>query len=120
MDLSANGSLITNEIVVKAARTIAMHQTRAARAGAVERGKRVSILVDGEAIAAHEGEMLAAALMAAGVWRLRQSPSAHAPRGAFCLMGVCQECAIVTDGEIRQACQVTVRDGLRVELRGVP
>jgi predicted molibdopterin-dependent oxidoreductase YjgC len=97
-----------------------MHQTRAARVGDVERGKRVLILVDGETIAAHEGEMLAGALMAAGIWRLRRSPTAHAPRGAFCLMGVCQECAIVIDGEIRPACQVTVREGLRVELRGVP
>jgi len=86
----------------------------------VQRGARVSILVGDEAIAAHEGEMLAGALMAAGMWQLRLSPSTQAPRGAFCLMGVCQECAILVDGEIRQACQVEVREGLRVELRGVP
>ena len=96
-----------------------MHQTAAVRVAGVERGRPVSIVVDGEAIAAHEGEMLAAALMAAGVWRLRLSPSARAPRGAFCLMGICQECAIFVDGDIRQACQVPARHGLRVELRGV-
>jgi len=41
-------------------------------------------------------------------------------RGAFCFMGVCQECAIHVDGAIRQACLTPVRAGLRVELRGVP
>ena len=97
-----------------------MNETGAPRVADVARGKRVSILVGGAAVAAHEGEMLAAALMAAGVRRLRLSPSAQAPRGAFCMMGVCQECAIFVDGEIRQACQVLVREGLRVELRGVP
>jgi len=97
-----------------------MQRSSAARIARVQRGARVSILVGDEAIAAHAGEMLAAALMAAGMWQLRLSPGAHAPRGAFCLMGVCQECAIRVDGEIRQACQVEVREGMRVELRGVP
>ena len=97
-----------------------MQRSSAARIARVQRGARVSILVGDGAIEAHAGEMLAGALMAAGMWQLRLSPSTQAPRGAFCLMGVCQECAILVDGEIRQACQVEVREGLRVELRGVP
>jgi predicted molibdopterin-dependent oxidoreductase YjgC len=97
-----------------------MLEAGAIRVANVGRGERISILVDGEAVAAHEGEMLAAALLAAGILQLRVSPSAAAPRGAFCLMGACQECAIFVDGHIRQACQVPARDGLQVELRGVP
>jgi len=36
------------------------------------------------------------------------------------LMGVCQQCAIVVDGAIRQACLTPVRAGLSVKLRGMP
>lgn len=82
----------------------------------VTRGAPVVILVDGLPVAAHAGEMLAAALLAAGVVELRSSPNAGTPRGAFCLMGVCQECVVRIDGKLRQACMVTVRDGLNVEL----
>ena len=67
-------------------------------------GPKVRVLVDGQPLGAHEGEMLAAALLAAGVVRLRSSPLDHAPRGAFCLMGVCQECLVRIDGVTRQAC----------------
>ncbi len=84
------------------------------------RAGRVRLVVDGAVLEAHEGEMLAAALMAAGYWRLRASPRAGGGRGAFCLMGVCQECAIHVDGRLTQACRVAVREGMQVELRGVP
>jgi predicted molibdopterin-dependent oxidoreductase YjgC len=89
------------------------------RVQAAEDQSNTTILVDGAPVAVREGTLLAAALMAAGHWRLRNSPTAGTPRGAFCLMGVCQECAIFVDGAIRQACQVRVRAGMRVELRGV-
>jgi len=92
----------------------------AMRVDGPDRARRVCLIVDGAAVQAHEGEMLAAALMAAGYWRLRASPRAGADRGAFCLMGVCQECAIHVDGKLQQACRVPVRGGMRVELRGVP
>jgi sarcosine oxidase subunit alpha len=51
---------------------------------------------------------------------LRASPRAGAARGAFCHMGVCQECVLHVDGVLRQACLTFVREGMRVELRGVP
>ncbi len=40
-------------------------------------------------------------------------------RGAFCHMGVCQECALHVDGVLRQACLTPVRPGMAVERRGV-
>ncbi len=76
------------------------------------------VVVDGQPVPAHAGEMLVAALMAAGLLRLRDSPRRGGPRGAFCLMGACQECAILIDGRLQQACQVSVRDGMQVLLRG--
>jgi len=79
-----------------------------------QRGAKVALTVDGETIEAHRGEMLAAALMASGIVRLRESPHAGTPRGAFCLMGVCQECLVRIDGKLRQACLTTVTEGLDV------
>ena len=85
-----------------------------------ERPAEISFVVDGRPVRAPEGEPLATALAAAGLLRLRRSPRAGAPRGAFCFMGLCQECAIRVDGALAQACMVPVRDGMVVELRGVP
>lgn len=61
---------------------------------------------------------MASALLAQGRYVFRRSPGTHAPRGPFCMMGACQECAIEIDGVIRRACQTEVRDGMRVVLRG--
>lgn len=82
------------------------------------RGAPVVILVDGQPVPCFAGESVAAALLAAGRRRLRRSPRAGGPRGAFCLMGACQECAIRIDGRMAPACMVEVRDGLVVECRG--
>ena len=78
------------------------------------RGAMVQLYVDGLPVQAHAGETLAAALMAAGLLHLRDSPRAGAPRGAFCMMGVCQECLVRVDGALRQSCLLTVRDGMIV------
>jgi len=82
------------------------------------RGAAVTLDVDGVATSAHRGETLAAALLAAGLARLRHSPRDVSPRGAYCFMGVCQECVVRVDGVLRQSCQVPVDDGLVVELKG--
>lgn len=84
------------------------------------RPANVEFTVDGATVLAPDGEMLALALAAIGQSCLRHSPHRGGPRGAFCFMGVCQECAILVDGVIRQACLTPVRAGLSVELRGVP
>ena len=90
----------------------------------IERGvirpAEVTFTVDGEPVSAPEGEPLATALACAGLLTLRASPRAGAPRGAFCFMGICQECAILVDGVLRQACLTPVRAGLVVERRGAP
>lgn len=79
----------------------------------------VQISVDGVECLVPDGEPLATSLLAAGYVVLRKSPHQHNPRGAFCLMGACQECAIYVDGQIAQACMTPVRAGMVVQLRGV-
>lgn len=81
-----------------------------------ERGRALGILVDGQQLAAHEGESIAAALIASGRRFTRWTPRTGEPRGYFCGMGICQDCLVTVDGlpNVR-ACMTPVRDGLRVE-----
>jgi len=78
----------------------------------------VRVTVDGQECSLPEGMMLAPALMSLGYRSLRESPRAGAPRGAFCLMGACQECVIHVDGTLRQACMTPVQEDMQIELRG--
>jgi aerobic-type carbon monoxide dehydrogenase small subunit (CoxS/CutS family) len=82
------------------------------------RSPDVEFCVDGETVSAPEGEMLAASLAVGGRLHLRDSPQAATPRGAFCFAGMCQECVILVDDVLRQACLTPVRAGMRVQLRG--
>lgn len=77
--------------------------------------RKVSFSFDGETLSASEGETLAAALHAQGRRTLRISRDDGGPRGAFCFMGVCQECVVLIDGRQTEACRTLVREGLVVE-----
>jgi hypothetical protein len=78
------------------------------------RGNCVQFQFDDQPVRAYEGETVAMALWAAGVRQLRTSPVQNGPRGVFCGMGVCQECAVLVDGRRAEACNTIVRDGLSV------
>lgn len=73
------------------------------------------IKLDGSEMQVPAGTSLAAALMAAGVRQLRRSPRAAGPRGAFCMMGICQECLISANGAIVQACLTPAANGMVLE-----
>ena len=81
----------------------------------VQRGARVRFSYDGMDVDACGGESVAAALWAAGVRQIA-SASDEAPPGRvlFCMMGVCQQCAVTIDDVRVEACRVTVRDGMVV------
>jgi len=88
---------------------------------AADRGRQVHLRVDGREVAAHEGETIAAALLAAGVCAFRHSPKKHAPRGLYCGIGLCYECLVTVDGRPAvRACQIAVADGMLVETGVVP
>lgn len=78
----------------------------------------VEFFFDERKFTARAGECVAAALFAAGVKTLRKSPRLLQPRGMFCLMGSCQECLVMVNGERLLACRTTVMAALRV--RSVP
>ncbi len=81
---------------------------------------RVAVTLDGAPALLPAGESLATALLCEGHVLLRRSPRDGTPRGAFCFMGACQECAILVDGTIRQACLTPVTEGMAIELKGAP
>lgn len=87
---------------------------------AVDRPSPVDIVVDGRRLSVPRGEMLAAALLAAGVSRFRRSPKANEPRGPFCLMGVCQECLVRVNGRLVTACTESVVGPMTVSIEPVP
>ena len=79
-------------------------------------GASVALVVDGVACTARAGDTVAAAMLAAGLLACRTTPVTGAPRGPYCLMGVCFDCLVAIDGvPNRQACLVTVADGMRIE-----
>lgn len=83
----------------------------------IDRPAPITIDADGATITAHPGETLAAAMTAAGIYRMRDDRSG-APRGMLCNMGTCSECFVwIADGEgwrRRRACLTPVSDGLQV------
>ena len=75
-------------------------------------GRLVSVQLDGEELLLPEGENLAASLLEAGVGHLRHTPFSGAARAPFCMMGACFDCLIEIDGVTRQACMMTVSEGM--------
>jgi D-hydroxyproline dehydrogenase subunit gamma len=70
---------------------------------------------EGRTIEAAEGESLAAALLAAGIASVRETPVSGTPRAPYCMMGVCFDCLVEVDGvPNRQACLTAVGQGMIV------
>jgi len=78
--------------------------------------RRVKIFVDGQEYEAKEGEMIAAALLAAGISTFRYTNYKHKPRGIYCGIGRCTDCIMTVDGvpNIR-TCITPVQDGMRLQ-----
>jgi sarcosine oxidase subunit alpha len=79
-------------------------------------GAIIQLKVDGQPIRARAGDTVAAAMLAAGIDRLRTTPVTESARAPYCLMGVCFDCLVTIDGVgSRQACLIPVREGMAVE-----
>lgn len=75
----------------------------------------LTLTFEGRAITFRPGDSLAAALLAAGIGALRQSPVDASPRAPYCMMGVCFECLVEIDGrQNQQACLTLAEDGMVV------
>lgn len=77
--------------------------------------KTVQIEFEGASLSVPDGVSLAAALLASGVSRTRESAISGRPGAPYCMMGVCFECLMEVDGLANcQACMLSVRSGMRV------
>ena len=81
----------------------------------LSRGPAVRISFDGEPVHAHEGESVAAALLAADHRATRLTRRGGRPRGLFCAIGSCHDCLVRVDGSgpVR-SCLTPVHDGMAV------
>ena len=78
--------------------------------------RRVAFTLDGMGVEGAEGDTVAAALLALGRTACRETAVSGAPRGPYCMMGVCFDCLVVIDGVgNRQGCLVPLREGMAVE-----
>lgn len=79
------------------------------------RGPAFTFDFDGTPIAAHPGETIGAALLAAGVRTLRTTRVGERPRGLFCGIGACFDCLVRVEGlGVVRACLAPARPDGRV------
>ena len=76
----------------------------------------VEIIVDGKSIKAKEGEPILAALLAQGIIVNRYTAKRNEPRGLFCGIGQCTDCAMTVDGKPNvRTCITPVKEGMKIE-----
>lgn len=75
----------------------------------------VAIVINGTPFDAPQDCSVAAAMLLAGEIMTRTTPVSDAPRGPYCMMGVCFECLVEIDGvPDQQACLIPVAAGMRI------
>jgi predicted molibdopterin-dependent oxidoreductase YjgC len=76
----------------------------------------VEIFVDGKSIKAYEGEPILAALLSNGIKVNRYTIKKHEPRGLFCGIGQCTDCAMIVNGQPNvRTCITPVKAGMIIE-----
>ena len=89
--------------------------------GRAKKGKEVDITVDGKKIKAYEGEMIAAALIAAGKKVFRYTSKQLQPRGVFCAIGRCTDCIMEVNGQPNvRTCITPVENGMVINTQKGP
>ncbi len=81
-----------------------------------KKGVPVEIIVDGMTIIAYEGEPILAALLSNGIKINRYTVKKHEPRGLFCGIGQCTDCAMIVDGKPNvRTCITPVKAGMVIK-----
>lgn len=75
------------------------------------------ILWRGQPVPFRPGETVGSALARAGILALGRAPSGLA-RGLFCGIGQCQNCLILHEGRMVEACLLPCAEGLALEPEG--
>ncbi|MBR0598081.1 (2Fe-2S)-binding protein [Sinanaerobacter chloroacetimidivorans] len=84
--------------------------------GQEEATKMVEITVDGKKLMAKEGEPILAALLAENIIINRYTVKRKEPRGLFCGIGQCTDCAMVVNGKPNvRTCITPVEQGMVIK-----
>ncbi|MFW5855723.1 MAG: (2Fe-2S)-binding protein [Bacillota bacterium] len=80
-----------------------------------DRSFKITFTYNGQKIEAYEGETIAAALHAAGIKKLRESPENKRARGLFCAIGNCSSCLMEVNGVPNvRTCVTRAKEGMVV------
>ena len=83
--------------------------------GKLPAAREITVTVDGREIKAREGEMIAAALVAARIHVFRFTSKRNEPRGIFCAIGRCTDCVMEVNGQPNvRTCVTPVKDHMIV------
>jgi len=81
-----------------------------------DKRQKVEITVDGKKISAVEGEPILAALLSENIIVNRYTVKRNEPRGLFCGIGQCTDCAMIVNGKPNvRTCITPVQDGMVIE-----
>lgn len=83
--------------------------------GPLPEAETLTLLVDGKPLLARRGETVAAALAAHGIRSFRHTAKGHQPRGIFCGIGQCTDCAMEVNGVPNvRVCVTLAEDGMEI------
>jgi hydrogen cyanide synthase HcnA len=74
----------------------------------------MTVHINGQTVTAAIGETVLSVIQSLGVRQIARNDH-NQITGAYCGMGVCQECRVQIDGRRRLACQTVCAEGMRVE-----
>lgn len=75
----------------------------------------VAVSVEGRLVHVPAGASAAAAVLAAGLHSIRDTPVEGSARAPYCMIGACFDCLAEIDGvPNRQSCMIEVRPGMRI------
>ena len=75
----------------------------------------ITVTFNGQLISVPKNFSVAATLLTV-TDTVRSTPVSGAPRGPYCMMGVCFDCLVTIDGRPnQQGCMILVRDGMQIE-----
>ncbi|KUK82884.1 MAG: Putative sarcosine oxidase subunit alpha [Petrotoga mobilis] len=84
------------------------------------RGKQIKFYYNGKELIGYEGETIAAALYANGIFKFSKSKKLKRPRGIFCAIGHCSSCLMTVDGVPNvRTCITPLKAGMRVESQNI-
>ena len=85
--------------------------------GILPQDETITIYFEGKELKAREGQTVAGALMAKGVYKFGHSRNLSQARGLYCANGRCQSCLLTIDGvEHVRSCITLVQDGMSIQL----